>query len=105
MSLFGYPADILHKQPIVDSWGRVTGFEEVYLKAKVVEEQKLVKNSKGEDIHSIIEAHLEGSHHVTEKDEFVYIKDLGLEIDFRPQHWEIKKQLGTDDVKKVIVYG
>lgn len=105
MSLFGYPADITHKKAILDAWNRVTGFETVYLKAKVVEEQKLVKNSKGEDVHSIIEAHLEGSHRITENDEFVYVKDLGNEIDFRPQHWEIKKLLGTDDVKKVIVYG
>lgn len=105
MSLFGYPADVTHKKALVDIWGRLTGFETVYLKAKVVEEQKLIKNAKGEDIHSIIEVHLEGNHHVTMNDEFIYSRDLGIDIDFRPQHLEIKKIIGTDDMKKLIVYG
>jgi len=105
MSLFGYPADIIHHKAQLDAWNRVTGFSEVFLKAKVVEEQKLIKNSKGEEVQSMIEVHIEGSHIVTMLDEFVYQKDLGNEIRFRPLHYEVKKNIGTDDVKKLIIYG
>lgn len=110
MSLFGYPATILHKKAIVDDWGRPGGFEDVELSAKVVEEQKLIKstsaeNVQGEMIHSSIEVHLEGPHLVTMVDEFVYVTQLGQTIKFRPVHFEVKKNIGMDDVKKVIVYG
>lgn len=105
MSLFGYPAVITHKKAIVDEWGRPGGFEESILNAKVVEEQKLIKNAEGEEVHSVIEAHLENAQLITMLDEFVYVSKLGPTINFRPQHIEVKKQLATDDVKKVIVYG
>ncbi|WP_172369567.1 hypothetical protein [Sporosarcina jiandibaonis] len=110
MSLFGYPAAILHRKAIVDDWGRSAGFDEVPLSAKVVEEQKLIKSSKvenvqGEMVHSSIEVHLEGPHLVTMLDEFVYVTNLAQVIKFRPVHFEVKKHIGTDDVKKVIVYG
>ncbi|WP_317944319.1 hypothetical protein [Sporosarcina saromensis] len=95
----------MHRKAIVDEWGRPGGFKDVPLTAKVVEEQKLIKNAKGEEVHSIVEAHLEGPHLVGMTDEFVYRTQLGQEIKFRPQHIEVKKFLGTDDVKKVIVYG
>jgi len=123
MSLFGYPADIIHRQSLVDEWGRPSGFgEDVELKAKVVEEQKLIKNAKGEEVQSVIEIHLEGAHLIKFSDMFIYLNQRFYEsfkhdtrfdphyddaeaLSIRPLHIELKKQLGTDDVKKVIVYG
>lgn len=105
MSLFGYPADITHKVAVLDEWERVKWFEEVPLKAKVIEEQKLIKNDKGEHIHSMIEVHLDGAHQIHSVDTFSYITQMGKTINFRPVHFETKKLLGTDIVKKVILYG
>ena len=105
MSLFGYPADIVHYQAILDSWNRVTGYNQLYKKAKVVEEQKLIRNEKGEDIISVGEIHLEGVQDVKPQDYFLYTNALNIEIRYDIKHIEIKKQMGNDDVKKVIVYG
>ncbi|MGY6765690.1 hypothetical protein ACW73O_11705 [Faecalibacterium prausnitzii] len=105
MSLFGYPADITHFSAILDSWGRVTGYNQIPKKAKVVEEQKLIKNDKGEDVISIAEIHLEGPQEIKTQDYFLYTNALGKEIRYDIKHIEIKKVLGTDEVKKVVVYG
>jgi hypothetical protein len=105
MSLFGYPADINHFQATLDSWNRVTGYNLLAKKAKVVEEQKLIKNDKGEEVQSIAEIHLEGAQQVSAHDYFEYVNALGQTIRYDVRHIEIKKQMGTDDVKKVIIYG
>ncbi|KYC94368.1 hypothetical protein B4102_3589 [Heyndrickxia sporothermodurans] len=105
MSLFGYPADIIHNVAVIDNWNRVTGYFPLPLKAKVVEEQKLIKNDKGEDVISIGEIHLEGAHEISPQDYFLYTNALGKEIRYNVKHIEIKKNLGTDDVRKVVVYG
>ena len=105
MSLFGYPADIVHNVAIMDSWNRITGYKSVSKKAKVVEEQKLIKNAEGEEIHSICEIHLEGDPSVSTNDYFLYTNGLGKELKYSVRHIEIKKQLGTDNVKKVVIYG
>jgi hypothetical protein len=104
MSLFGYPADVIHYQANVDSWGRVSGYTPIAKKAKVVEEQKEIRNAKGEDIQSIAEIHLEGPQLIRTQDYFEYINSLGQLIRYDVRHIEIKKTMGTDDVKKVIVY-
>ncbi|MFE8697978.1 hypothetical protein ACFYKT_16675 [Cytobacillus sp. FJAT-53684] len=111
MSLFGYPADIVHYSAMLDSWGRVdtqnylTGFKPIPKKVKVIEEQKLIKNDKGEEVHSIAEIHLEGTQELKMQDYFLYTNALGKEVRYDIKHIEIKKNLGTDEVKKVIVYG
>lgn len=105
MSLFGYPTKVIHRMALLDNWNRVYDFDDAPLNAKVVEEQKLIKNAKGEEVHSMIEVHIEGSHVVTLLDEFVYRQDLENEIRFRPLHYEVKKNIGTNDVKKLIIYG
>ncbi|MBO1515051.1 hypothetical protein [Metabacillus bambusae] len=105
MSLFGYPADIVHNVAILDTWNRITGYNPVAKKAKVVEEQKLIRNAEGEEVHSIAEVHLEGSHSISTNDYFLYTNVLGQEVRYTVRHIEIKKTMGTDDVKKVIIYG
>ncbi|MCU9614085.1 hypothetical protein OEV98_10990 [Caldibacillus lycopersici] len=105
MSIFGYPADIIHKSAILDEWNRVTDYNSIPKKAKVVEEQKLIKNDKGEDVISIAEIHLEGIQDIKTQDYFLYTNALGKEIRYDIKHIEIKKNIGTDDVKKVIIYG
>jgi hypothetical protein len=105
MSLFGYPATIKHFSATIDSWGRVSGYTVQSKNAKVVEEQKEIKNGKGEDIQSIAEIHLEGAQLVKGQDYFEYVNALGQTIRYDVRHIEIKKEMGTDDVKKVIVYG
>ncbi|WP_141432418.1 hypothetical protein [Bacillus sp. 03113] len=105
MSLFGYPANITHFSAIIDTWNRVTGYNSISKKAKVVEEQKLVKNDKGEDVVSIGEIHLEGPQVIKTQDYFLYTNALGKEILYDIKHIEIKKNMGTDDVKKVVIYG
>lgn len=104
MSLFGYPATIIHQSAILDSWNRVTGYAPIQKKAKVVEEQKEIKNGLGEEVISIAEIHLEGYHNVSSQDYFDYLNPLGATIRYDVRHIEVKKQLGTDEVKKVIVY-
>jgi hypothetical protein len=105
MSLFGYPATITHYSANMDSWGRVTGYTPLQKNAKVVEEQKEIKNVKGEDIQSIAEIHLAGAQLVKGQDYFKYINALGQTVRYEVRHIEIKKEMGTDAVKKVIVYG
>jgi hypothetical protein len=105
MSLFGYPATVIHQQAHVDEWNRVNGYTSIPKSAKVVEEQKIVKNAKGEDIQSIAEIHLEGPQIIQDQDYFQYENAFGEVVDYYIKHIEVKKQLGTDDVKKVIVYG
>jgi hypothetical protein len=104
MSLFGYPADVTHYQANVDTWGRVSGYTPVSKKAKVVEEQKEIRNAKGEDIQSIAEIHLEGPQLIKTQDYFEYINALGQQLRYDVRHIEIKKEMGTDNVKKLIVY-
>ncbi|MGM0971684.1 MAG: hypothetical protein ACQEW2_02370 [Bacillota bacterium] len=105
MSLFGYPATVTHYKAQTDSWNRVIGYIPEVKSAKVVEEQKEIKNGEGEEVQSIAEIHLEGAHLVTSNDYFEYVNALGRTIRYDVQHIEIKKQMGTDEVKKVIVYG
>lgn len=105
MSLFGYPATVIHQQAIVDDWNRVAGYTPETKAAKVVEEQKIVKNAKGEDVQSIAEIHLEGSQQINSKDYFNYENAFGDTVSYYIKHIEVKKHLGTDEVKKVIVYG
>jgi hypothetical protein len=104
MSIFGYPASITHYQATLDMWNRVTGFSAVEKKAKVVEQQKLIRNDKGEEVQSIAEIHLEGLHDIRLQDYFEYVNALGQKVKYIIRHIEIKKNLGTDQVKKVIVY-
>ncbi|NMH68612.1 hypothetical protein HF072_07435 [Bacillus sp. RO3] len=105
MSLFGYPATVIHQQAVLDDWNRVTGYTPENKKAKVIEEQKIVKNANGEDVQSIAEIHLEGPQQIDTKDYFNYVNALGETVAYYIKHIEVKKQLGTDDIKKVIVYG
>jgi hypothetical protein len=105
MSLFGYPAAVTHFSATMDSWGRVTGYTSQQKAAKVVEEQKEIKNAQGEDIQSIAEIHLEGPQSVKGQDYFEYVNGLGQTLRYEVRHIEIKKEMGTDNVKKVIVYG
>lgn len=105
MSLFGYPAKIVHQVAIVDTWGRVSDYVPITKNAKVIEEQKLIKNDKGEDVISIAEIHLEGPQEIKTQDYFLYTNALGKEVRYNIKHIEIKKVLGTDEVKKVVVYG
>lgn len=105
MSLFGYPAVIVHKQAKKDVWQRVVFFDDAKRSAKVVEEQKLVRNAQGEEIQTAYQIHLEGNVAVSYQDLFVYKQHTDDEIKIRPLHIEKRKNLGTDIVKKVIVYG
>jgi hypothetical protein len=104
MSLFGYPATIVQYQAQLDSWNRVTGYSPLQKMAKVVEEQKLIKNGTGEEIHSIAEIHIEGTQRIGPHDYFEYINGFGVKMRFDIRHIETKKQMGTDNVSKVIIY-
>lgn len=104
MSLFGYPATVTHYRANIDTWGRVSGYTSVTKKAKVVEEQKEIRNAKGEDIQSIAEIHLEGPQLVKTQDYFEYVNAFDQLVRYDVRHIEIKKEMGTDDVKKVIIY-
>lgn len=105
MSLFGYPATVTHYHPGVDDWGRPIPADPVTKAAKVVEEQKLIKNAKGEDIQVAYTVYLEGVNAVGMDDWFIYFNALGDEIRIDVKHYEIRKYLGTDDVKEVVLYG
>lgn len=105
MSLFGYPAVVTHYHPGVDDWGRPILADPVEKAAKVVEEQKLVKNAKGEDITVAYTVYLEGVNAVGMDDWLMYTNALGDEIRIDVKHYEIRKYLGTDDVKEVVLYG
>lgn len=105
MSLFGYPADVIHWQPSgYDEWGRPLPPVSTELKAKVVEEQKLIKNAKGEDVQITGEIQIAGAHAIGFDDYFEYTNALGVTLRYDVAHFEVKKYLGTDDVKKVIIY-
>ncbi|WP_366160565.1 hypothetical protein ABXS71_16835 [Bacillus infantis] len=104
MSLFGYPAEVVHFQAQVDNWNRVLGYIPEVKAAKVVEEQKEIKNGQGESVQSIAEIHLEGIQDISYQDYFEYTNALDRIIRYDVKHIEIKKQMGTDKVKKVIVY-
>jgi hypothetical protein len=104
MSLFGYPATVVHYQAQLDAWNRVSGYDPQQKAAKVVEEQKLIKNGKGEEVQSIAEIHLGGYQQLTVQDYFEYVNPIGATVRYNIRHIEVKKELGTDRVKKVIVY-
>jgi hypothetical protein len=105
MSLFGYPATIIHQVALFDVWNRISGYDSITKNAKVVEEEKQIKNDKGEEILSIAQIHLEGSHNVKTQDYFLYTNESGEVKRYDIRHIKVKKQMGTDEVKKVIIYG
>ncbi|GGH17305.1 hypothetical protein [Paenibacillus segetis] len=105
MSIFGYPATVTHFHSEVDDWGRPLPPTESEKAAKVDEEQRLIKNAKGEEVQIAYTIHIEGAVAVGFDDYFLYTNALGLEIRCDVAHFEVRKFLGTDDVKKVIVYG
>jgi hypothetical protein len=105
MSIFGYPATVRHSHSKFDDWGRPLSPIETERAAKVVEEQRLIKNSRGEDVQIAYTIHIEGATPISFDDYFLYVDQLGREIRIDVAHYEVRKYLGTDDVKKVIVYG
>ncbi|KOP64364.1 hypothetical protein AMS62_03140 [Bacillus sp. FJAT-18019] len=105
MSLFGYPATVRHFHSVKDDWGRPLPPTETERAAKVVEDQKLIKNARGEEIQVAYEIHIEGAITIGFGDYFLYKNALDLEVRCDVAHYEVRKNLGTDDVKKVIVYG
>lgn len=105
MSLFGYPAKVIHWHSEVDEWGRPLQPTDTVKAAKVFEEQRLIRNARGEEIQIAYEIHLEGPNLVSFEDYFDYVNQLGVEIRCHVAHIEVKKYIGTDDVKKVVVYG
>ncbi len=105
MSLFGYPATVVHWHSEKDEWGRPLAPEATERDAKVVEEQRLIKNSRGEDVQTAYTIHIEGAVPLSFDDYFLYVDQLGAEIRCDVAHYEVRKHLGTDDVKKVIIYG
>lgn len=104
MSIFGYPARVTHFQASIDNWGMVTGYTPEEKRARVIEEQKMIKNGKGEEVQSMAEIHLEGPHQLTMQDYFEYMNELGDKIRFNVLHIKSIKFLGTDRIKKVVVY-
>lgn len=106
MSLFGYPSTVTHWHVGgTDDWGRPQPPTSAIKAAKVVEEQRLIRNARGEEIMIGYEIHLEGPQAVTFDDYFEYENELGMKIRCIVAHFEVRKFLGTDDVKKVVVYG
>ncbi|HHY74036.1 MAG TPA: hypothetical protein GX497_12620 [Bacillus bacterium] len=114
MSLFGYHATIKHYKANIDSWGRVSGYlEPIEKAAKVIEEQKLIRTTNkvgvkafsSEEIISVAEIHIEGLYKVGMHDYFEYTNELNETLKFEVKHIEVKKLMGTDEVKKVVVYG
>lgn len=105
MSLFGYPAKVRHFHSDLDRWGRPLPPTEEERSAKVVEEQRLVKNGRGEEVQIAYTIHIEGAFPLGLEDYFLYKNQLGAEIRCEVAHFEVKKHLGTDQVKKVIIYG
>jgi len=104
VSLFGYPATVTQYQATIDDWGLVTGYIPLEKKARVIEQQKMIKNGRGEEVQSIAEIHLEGNHRLTLHDYFEYEDEWGEKVRFDVLNLEPRKYLGTDQVKKVIVY-
>jgi len=105
MSLFGYPAKVTHYHSGTDEWGRPLPPVATEKAAKVVEEQKLIRNARGEEIQVAYAIHLEGPNAVSFDDTFEYVNALDETIAIHVRHIEVKKFIGTDDVKKVVVYG
>ncbi|WP_127580842.1 hypothetical protein [Paenibacillus koleovorans] len=105
MSLFGYPATVTHYHSAMDEWGRPLPPASAVKSAKVVEEQRLIKNARGEDVQIAYIIHLEGPHAVGFDDYFTYNSELGELIRCEVAHIEVRKFLGTDRTKKVVVYG
>jgi hypothetical protein len=105
MSLFGYPAKVTHYHSGTDEWGRPLPPVATEKAAKVVEEQKLIRNARGEEIQVAYAIHLEGPNAISFDDYFEYVNALGVAIRCDVAHFEVKKFLGTDEVKKVIIYG
>lgn len=105
MSLFGYPATVQHYHSELDDWGRPLTPIGTKRAAKVVEDQKLIKNSRGEDVQIAYTIHVEGTVPISFDDYFLYVDQLGKETRIDVKHYEVRKYLGTDDVKKVVIYG
>ncbi|MEH7223856.1 hypothetical protein V7112_08545 [Bacillus sp. JJ1566] len=105
MSLFGYPAKLIHQVAVLDVWGRVSKYDSITKNAKVVEEVKVIKNDQGEEVESIAQIHLEGPQAVKPQDYFLYTNEQGEEIKYDVKAIKPKKVTGTDDIKKVVVYG
>jgi hypothetical protein len=105
MSLFGYPATVTHFHSGKDDWGFPLPPTSADKKAKVVEEQQMILNGKGEQVQIAYEIHLEGANAVDFDDYFVYTNSLGTEIRIECAHFEVKKFLGTEVVKKVVIFG
>ncbi|MEK3882423.1 hypothetical protein [Paenibacillus sp. PL2-23] len=105
MSLFGYPAIVRHFHSAIDDWGRPLQPTESTRSAKVVEEQRLIRNARGEEVQIAYAVHIEGVVSLGFNDYFLYTDQLGSELRIDVAHYEIRKFLGTDEVKKVIVYG
>jgi hypothetical protein len=104
MSLFGYPASVTHFSATFDAWQRVIGYTQISKKAKVVEGQKEIKNNKSEMVQCNAEIHLEGPQKINHQDYFLYVNEFGETVRYDVMHTEIKKEMGTDKVKKVIIY-
>lgn len=105
MSIFGYPAKVTHYHAELDEWGRPLPPVATIRDAKVVEKQQLIRNGRGEEITVNGEVHVEGAIPLTFDDYFEYVNALGETVRYDVAHYEVRKFLGTDDVKKVIVYG
>lgn len=105
MSIFGYPATVRHFHSLKDDWGRPLPPSETERAAKVIEEQRLIRNSRGEEVQIAYEIQIEGAIPISFDDYFMYINALDLEVRCDVAHYEVRKFIGTDDVKKVIVYG
>ncbi|MBB6689910.1 hypothetical protein H7B90_00700 [Cohnella xylanilytica] len=105
MSLFGYPAKVTHYHSEKDDWGRPLPPISIDKSAKVVEEQRLIKNAKGKEVQIAYTIYLEGVNAVNFDDYFEYVNALGIIVRCGVAHIEVRKYLGTDDVKEVVVYG
>lgn len=105
MSIFGYPAKVVHWHSEVDDWGRPFPPTPTEKSAKVVEEQRLIRNGRGEEVQIAYTVFLPGTNAVEFDDYIVYVNKLGVTIRCEIAHIEVRKYLGTDDVKEVIVYG
>ncbi|MHA6484470.1 hypothetical protein ACX1C1_21470 [Paenibacillus sp. strain BS8-2] len=105
MSIFGYPAAVRHFHSEFDEWGRPLPPAETSRAAKVVEEQRLILDARGEEVQIAYTIHIEGAVPLGFDDYFLYTDQLGAELRIDVAHYEVRKFLGTDDVKKVIVYG
>lgn len=105
MSLFGYPAKVVHWHSEEDDWGRPLPPTPTDKSAKVVEEQRLIRNGSGEDVQIAYTIFLPGLNAVGFDDYIVYVNKLGVTIRCDIAHIEVRKYLGTDDVKEVVVYG